>query len=161
MKNLLLATLSFFLSGCVGIGYTSLESRVSSISNPIVLTEKGYISDKGTSISTSELKLYWGEPNSKTAQDGLEKWTYNFSESEKGFFALIVIIPLPFVSDDGFESITFTVENQKILAAEARYQHEDSSGCIVTLLVHGLANASCTHDKEYLNGNIPTVFYRQ
>ncbi|GLX78528.1 hypothetical protein tinsulaeT_18680 [Thalassotalea insulae] len=160
MKNLLIL-LSCLLSGCVGIGYSSLDSRVSSIQNPIVKKEKGYISDKGTGISATELKEYWGEPNLKSISNGLEKWTYNFSESEKGFFALIVIIPLPFVFDDGFEAITFTIENQKITAAEARYQHEESGGCIVAFLVHGLVNVSCTDDKEYLNGEIPTVFYSQ
>jgi hypothetical protein len=159
--KLFMLFLSLFLSGCVGLGYSSLESRVSSIPDPIVLKEKGYISDNGTSIGVNELQRYWGEPNSKSINGNQEKWTYNFSESDKGFFALIIIIPLPFIFDDGFEAITFTVENQKILNAEARYQYEASGGCIVTFLVHGLFNGSCTDEKEYLTGDIPTVFYRQ
>jgi hypothetical protein len=149
------------LSGCVGLGYSSLESRVSTIPTPIVLKEKGFISDHGTSIKLSELQQYWGEPNSKTLQNKQEKWTYNFSESDKGFFALIIIIPLPFIFDDGFESITFTIENQQIISAEARYQHESSGGCIVALLVHGLIQSTCDMQKENLKGNIPTVFYRE
>jgi len=143
------------------IWFSSLESRVSSIPTPIVLKEKGYISDNGTSISASELQKYWGEPNSKSIHDKQEKWTYNFSESEKGFFALIVIIPLPFIFDDGFEAITFTIENKRIINAEARYQHETGGGCFVVFLVHGLVNSSCTDEKEHLIGDIPTVFYRQ
>jgi len=101
-----LVLLSLMLSGCVGLGYASFDSRVSTIPTPIVLKEKGYLSDHGTGIKLSELKEYWGEPNYKDLESEQEKWTYNFSESDKGFFALILIIPLPFIFDDGFESIT-------------------------------------------------------
>jgi hypothetical protein len=159
--KLLVLFLSFILSGCVGLGYTSLESRMTSIPAPIVLKEKGYLSDNGTSIVASELQRFWGEPDFKTVNGKQEKWTYNFSESEKGFFALILIIPLPFIFDDGFEEITFTIENQKILNAETRYQHEAGGGCFVVFLVHGLVNSRCTDKKDHLTGNIPTVFYRQ
>jgi hypothetical protein len=157
----ILVLLSLMLSGCVGLGYASFDSRVSKIPSPIVLKEKGFISDHGTGIKLSELQEYWGEPDSKSLHNNQEKWTYNFSESDKGFFALIIIIPLPFIFDDGFESVTFIIENQQIISAEARYQHESSGGCIAAFLVHGLVQSTCNAQKEHLKGNIPMVFYQE
>jgi hypothetical protein len=148
------------LTGCVGLSYTSFEAKTSNIQLPIVSQEKGFLLHEGKSISPEKLIEYWGKPSSKITSGEAELWTYKFSEADKGFFALLVIIPIPVFLDDGFEQITFTIRNEEIVNAEARYQYESGFGCMAVFLVHGLVNSVCNSKKEHLKQEIPLVFYK-
>ncbi|WP_299263939.1 hypothetical protein [uncultured Psychrosphaera sp.] len=155
--------LLFSLSGCVGLGAISMKAERLTIDSPTISKEKGRFKKTTQKTSVNKLIEYWGQPDSKEISEELntEKWDYHFKEANKGFFAMLVIIPIPILLDDGIQKVTFLIKNDQVIMAELRYQSETGALCFAAFLVHGFVQSDCIIGSTKMVNGIPTPFYRE
>jgi hypothetical protein len=114
----MLLALFFFIHGCVGIA--AKGNRSATVLNPNISKDKGKLGSEQVSdnfVTSKELLEYWGKPDKIEPVSNGEKWTYNFDLRWNGLIAIIVIIPIPLVFPVGYEYVSFTIENDNLVAA--------------------------------------------
>jgi hypothetical protein len=165
MNRLVVISLLFLfsLSGCIGLGAISMKADSLSIDSPEIAQEKGRFKGNNYKSSVNDLIKYWGQPDLKEIAEGsnIEKWTYRLKEADKGFFALLVIIPIPIILDDGIQKVTFHISNDQITKAELRYQSETGALCFAAFLVHGLVQSDCMLGSTEIINGIPKSMFRE
>lgn len=161
MKALLLVLLCSVLSGCMGFVFESYHVDKVKLRSPIVAREKGYVLGSGNaSYDRETIRRYWGSPNQKFSGNSTEIWLYEFSEVDVGFFALLVIIPLPILISDGVGEISFHFQNDILEFVEFRRGYQKGGGCFLAIPMHPLPESGCrkVNTGNLVNG-VPSMFY--
>lgn len=161
MRVCIVIVMAFWVSGCAGLVLERFENRTATLESPKLAEQKGKVWGSGNEqYNKTDIVALWGEPDNKRTTDNNEQWVYQFAKAKKGFFALVLIVPLPLTYDDGFEQITLNFDDDILQSVQFRYHYQKSSGCMVVMLIHGGSNTVCgsEHGEKIIDG-VPEAFY--
>ena len=160
MKLITYISLCFLLSGCAGFVYETYHINEIKIGSPILGKQVGTIFGTGeASYSKGAVLEAWGEPNKKIISASVEKWIYEKKEADKGFFVLLLILPIPVVYSDGMEAMSLNFIDDTLLNVELRYEYSKGGSCLVAIPSHPFPESGCKKaTKGKLTDGIPSTF---
>ena len=112
MRLIVMLILFLNLQGCLGIGAWVVGLESTSTDAPRLYRERGSVgmssaAREGDISNSTELKRYWGEPDTIVAQeDGREEWIYKRAKWRWAGVILCAIVPLPLILPFGSESVS-------------------------------------------------------
>lgn len=152
LVKIALLTFACLLSGCAGLAVEFFGNDETTISNPMVGTDRGMF-DHGydlPELTAEDLRKFWGPPDwADRLETGGELWRYHFGLRWNGVGLLLLVVPIPILVPVGFEYVDFVIEKGVVTKAATKEHNAIASyGCLVSVLaIHG-GNVFCSFGKE-------------
>jgi hypothetical protein len=121
VKRMCAVILSVFGTSC--IAFEGYGDRQTTVTNPLPAPQMGRLRSQvpaEASSTCAEFRDAWGAPDIiEESSDGTVLWTFRRGLRWNGFFMSIIIIPFGLAWPSGFDSVTLTCREGRVLEASA------------------------------------------